>query len=255
MNIKNIIVVSAIVVVNVFSANAQENRIAQANQVKDYNSEYIEKLGGQRHDELVMVLPDSSVYWKAETIDGFNLGGKVGGSFDTGSGASVFGYNASVVFGYSTKRFDWDVTLGYAQVADNKGKAHGAFNAFFEPSVAIAKWGKNNLETNKFYVGLKVGVQEAQNDTKYDFENEDIKIDGNSLPTSMGFAYGLKIGYERRHFMSPIRWGIELSAHTYDVEHKFKVNGAQIESSKDQRFFVGLTVFVKGFFHKKAKNY
>lgn len=256
MNVKNIIAVSAIVVANIFSANAQESRqIAQANQVTDYNAEYIEQLGGQRHDELVMVLPDSSVVWKAETIDGFNLGGKLGGGFDTGSGTSVFGYNASVVLGYSTKRFDWDVTVGYSQIADNNGKAYGAFNAFFEPSVAVAKWGKNKLETNKFYVGLKVGVQEARNDSQFDFENDEIKVDGTSVPTTMGLAYGLKIGYEHRQFMGAVRWGIELSAHTYDVKHEFKVNGAQVSSSKDQRFFVGATFYVKGLFHKKAKNY
>lgn len=259
MKIKNMFVVCAIVVANAFSANAQEQdngrQIAQANQVTNYNAEYIEKLGGQRHDELVMVLPDSTVLWKAETIDGFKLGGKLGGGVDTGSGQSVFGYNASVVFGYSTKRFDWDVTVGYSQIADNNGKAYGAFNAFFEPSVAVAKWGKNKLETNKFYVGLKVGVQEARNDSQFDFENDEIKVNGTSVPTTMGLAYGLKIGYERRQFMGAVRWGIELSAHTYDVKHEFKVNGAQVSSSKDQRFFVGATFYVTGLFHKKAKNY
>lgn len=253
--VKNIVCVVIVVVANVFSANAQERQIAAANQVTSYNAKYIEQLGGMRHDELVMVLPDSSVVWKAETIDGFNLGGKVGGGFDTGSGNSVVGYNFSVVLGYSTKKVDWDVTAGYSQIADGNGKCYGAFNAFFEPSLAVAKWGKNKLETNKFYVGLKAGVQEARNDSQFNFEDDKIKVDGTSVPTSMGFAYGLKVGYEHRQFMGAVRWGIELSAHTYDVKHNFKVNGEDVKSNKDQRFFVGATFYVKGLFHKKAKNY
>ena len=97
--VKNIVCAVIVVVANVFSANAQERQIAAANQVTSYNAEYIEQLGGMRHDELVMVLPDSSVVWKAETFDGLNLGGQVGGGFDTGSGNSVVGYNFSVVLG------------------------------------------------------------------------------------------------------------------------------------------------------------
>lgn len=258
-NLKNIAMVVVLAVSNVLVANAQDNRIAKANEVQDYNAEYIEKLGGMRHDENVIALfdeekGDTVVYWKAETIDGFNFGGKAGVGYDMGD-VSAIGYNFSVVGGYSTKWVDFDISAGYTQVCDPNGKRYGAFNAFFEPSVAVAKWGKNNLQTNKFYIGGKVGLQEARNDSQYNFENDEIKVTGTSVPTSMGLAYGVKVGYEHRQFMGAVRWGVELSAHTYDVKHEFKVNGVEVTNKVDHRFFIGATFYVKGFFHKKAKNY
>lgn len=254
--IKNIIACVILSVV-ALSANAQETKqIAKANDIQSYKLEYIEELGGMRHDELVMVLPDSSIVWKARTIEGFSMGAKAGAGFDCGQGAgSVIGYNFNVVFGYSGKLMDWDVTAGYSQISDANGKRYGAFNAFFEPSIAVAKWGKNNLQTNKFYVGGKIGVQEARNNSQFSYEDDYIVVNGTSVPTTMGLAYGLKLGYEHRQFMGATRWGVELSAHTYDVKHEFRVNGETIQNSKNQRFFVGLTFFVKGVFQKKAKNY
>lgn len=254
--IRNIIACVILSVV-ALSANAQETKqIAKANDIQSYKLEYIEELGGMRHDELVMILPDSSIVWKARTIEGFSMGAKAGAGFDCGQGAgSVIGYNFNVVFGYSGRLMDWDVTAGYSQISDVNGKRYGAFNAFFEPSIAVAKWGKNNLQTNKFYIGGKIGVQEARNNSQFSYEDDYIAVNGTSVPTSMGLAYGLKIGYEHRQFMGATRWGVELSAHTYDVKHEFKVNGETISNSKDHRFFVGLTFFVKGVFQKKAKNY
>jgi hypothetical protein len=256
-NVKNIVASVILSVVAIFSANAQETKqIAKANDIQSYKLEYIEELGGMRHDELVMILPDSSIVWKARTIEGFSMGAKAGAGFDCGQGAgSVIGYNFNVIFGYSGKLMDWDVTAGYSQISDANGKRYGAFNAFFEPSIAVAKWGKNNLQTNKFYVGGKIGVQEARNNSQFSYEDDYIVVNGTSVPTTMGLAYGLKLGYEHRQFMGATRWGVELSAHTYDVKHEFKVNGETIQNSKDQRFYVGLTFFVKGVFQKKAKNY
>jgi hypothetical protein len=256
-NVKNIVLASVLTLICALSANAQETKqIAKANDIQSYKLEYIEELGGMRHDELVMILPDSSIVWKARTIEGFSMGAKAGAGFDCGQGAgSVIGYNFNVVFGYSGKLMDWDVTAGYSQISDANGKRYGAFNAFFEPSIAVAKWGKNNLQTNKFYVGGKIGVQEARNNSQFSYEDDYIVVNGTSVPTTMGLAYGLKLGYEHRQFMGATRWGVELSAHTYDVKHEFKVNGETIQNSKDQRFYVGLTFFVKGVFQKKAKNY
>ncbi len=256
--VKNIILASVLTVVCAFSANAQDEtrRIAAANSIDSVKLEYHEALGGLRHDELVMVLPDGSVAWKGQTIEGFHGTAKIGGAYDFGQGSgAVFGYNFGVVFGYAGRVMDWDVSASYAQISDASGKAYGAFNCFFEPAISVAKWGKNNLQTNKFYVGAKIGLQEARNDSQFSYEDDNIIVNGTSVPTSMGLAYGLKIGYERRHFMSPVRWGIELSAHTYDVKHEFKVNGATVNNSTDRRFFVGCTFYIKGVLQKKAKNY
>ncbi|MBQ8677147.1 MAG: hypothetical protein IJ529_01605 [Alphaproteobacteria bacterium] len=252
--------VLVVVLFNVMAANAQTmRRISSANELAEYKADYIEQLGGMRHDEIVMVLPDSTVAWKAETIDGFYMGGKLGGGYDFGDGNSIFGYNASVSLGYTTRLVDWEVSAGYSQLANQDGKAYGAFNAFFEPSISLCKWGKNDLETNKLYLGIKLGVQECKDGSLSHYEDENVIINGNDDATSMGFAGGVKLGWEKRKFMGATRMGIEISAHLYDTSNTFSLttNGIQRanESEHKFRYFVGATFYVKGIFHKKAKNY
>jgi len=256
--VKYIVVVVALFVCA--GANAQtQKRIARANELAEYKADYIEQLGGMRHDEIVMVLPDSSIAWKAETIDGFYMGGKLGGGADLGNGENVFGYNGSVALGYSTRLIDWEISAGYSLLTDKSGQRYGAFNAFFEPSIAVCKWGKNELETNKLYFGVKVGLQECKDPSIAHYEDENVIIKGDGDATSMGFAAGVKLGWEKRKFMGATRMGIELSAHLYDTKNTFNLVSNSVQVAHDQehkfRYFVGATFYVKGIFHKKAKNY
>lgn len=239
-------------------SGAEVRKVAMASDVQDYKRDFQEAFNGVANDEVVAIVNDR-VFWRGRSIHGWHGTIRGGYGADMGSGLTVFQPQASLVLGYAGGMVDWDVSGGFNYLSDQEGKSYFAFNAFVEPKWNFAHWGKNNLKTNKLFVGVKVGLQESRDWNNTFYEDENIVLTGNGNDRSMGLAYGLTFGYERRFFMSPNRLGIVLDVHTYDTQKSFKfsLNGETLkdETSKTQRLYVGVSVYYKFVLQKKAQNF
>lgn len=255
------IIFATVFVFAALSASAQNQevrQIAKASDVKDYKMAYQEAFNGRANDEVVVWVNDSP-YWRGRTIHGWHGTLRGGYGADFGGGLQVYQPQASVVVGYAGGIIDFDASAGFNRLADVEGKPYFAWNAFLEPKWNFCHWGKNGLKTNKLFVGPKIGLQESRDMNTTFYEDEYITIRGNGNDRSMGLAYGLTLGYEHRFFMNPNRLGIMLDVHTYDTQKSFKftMNGEVLknEISKTQRLYVGVSVYYKFVFQKKAQNF
>lgn len=223
--------------------------ISDANTVNPLTIGVIEKMGGRRFDQTMITTSDSVTFWKGETIEGWHFGANVGGT--------QHGIIGGISVGYSEKWFDFDVTARLGQ-HEFQGQSFMAPSAFVEFKPTLVKWGKNNLQTNKLYAGVRVGYQFAKGSYDISEETDDYKFNYSSKQQGSGYAVGACIGWEKRGFMSPIRYGVQLSAHMYDMNwnYGFTSNGSVSADKVSQRgVVVEATVFIKFVCHKKAKNY
>lgn len=223
------------------SLNPDGQSIMLGGQLTEVNMEYYEKLGGQRHDQLVMTTSDGVTYWKAQTIDGFHLGAVAGGS--------LHGLLGGVMFGYSGKTWSFDVTAKYGR-HQFKDESSYAPSAFLTGRRSLLKFGK--LEEHQLYAGLQLGYQwvPVMNSYREGNEEDGYIFDYKSRSVGSGLAYGACLGWEKRNFMSGHRIGIEASAYTYETKftansHTEKWRGVVVEAKFIWRFV----------FHKKARNY
>ena len=233
-------------------------QIALASDIQDFKKDFQEAFNGVANDEVVIWVNDNP-YWRGRSIHGWHATLRGGYGADFGGGLQVYQPQASLVLGYAGGIVDWDASAGFNRLSDQEGKPYFAWNAFIEPKWNFAHWGKNNLKTNKLFFGPKIGLQESRDINVVYYEDENIVLTGNGNDRSMGLAYGLTFGYERRFFMNPNRLGIMLDVHTYDTQKSFKftMNGETLknETTKTQRFYVGVSVYYKFVLQKKAQNF
>lgn len=249
-----VIVVLVSATTSVYAQDNNDKSIQSANNVTGYNADYIEKLGGMKHDQLLLKV-DTTVYWKAETIEGFHVGALAGSSLD--------GPIVGLMFGYSHLKFDADVKVrfGMHKISDQNldRTAYFAPSAFFEFKPTLFKWGANKLQTNKLYVGGMVGYQQANVTQTFSESTEDYDVNLQTKTRGSGFAYGACIGWERRLFMSGHRFGIQLSAYNYNANWTSQLNTNTGDNSNSKSnissMHYELTFVWKFVFHKKAKNY
>ena len=250
-------------------ANAQEEIRTEVFQRKmdthSWDKFLFDEVGGRASDMVTIFIDrpgedQDQVLSTISTVDGWYAGLRGGGVFDAGQGASNgFGAGGSIVLGYSAYRFDWDISAGADLLTDPiKGKTYLGLNCFFEPEWNFAHWGR--YDDKKMFIGPKIGLQECKDlDNSY-FDNENITIENDGNGRSMGLAYGLTFGFEKRYFFKPVKWGLSLSGHVYDTKYKYKttVNDVVIQDDarSPMRFCVEATVFVKfGLNHKKVDNF
>ncbi len=241
--------------------------ISYGNTAVDYSDSY--RVLGRRHDQMVMVGETDSAghtpyYWSARTIDGFYLGGFAGADLDFGKSkiwkAYTPGYAVYATVGYTGKWIDLAVSGGYSRLANPyvEGEKYGAWSAFFEPSVVVARWNKET-EINRFYVGGVLGFQERKVASVTNYEDEYVSLLVDESGRSAGMAFGAKLGYEWRMYMGGLRIGVEARFHTYNTSYSAQtvVNGVttQDDHSTDWRFQGQLGITMKGVLGRKANNY
>jgi len=257
---KKLIFVLAAVVVS-FTVNAQTTMVQKdslatpvqqgrsinlSGEVTPVNMEYYELLGGREHDQLVVTTSDNLTFWKARTIYGWHFGAVVGGSLD--------GYIAGLTVGRTEKHFDFDVTVRMGQHEFHDKKYH-APSMFVEFKPTLVKWGKNNLQTNKIYVGARAGYQFAKGSYSISEETEDYRFSYESKQQGSGYAVGGVIGWERRSFMSGHRFGVQIAAYTYQMDWSYTFNSNTMEKVQQRGYTVEATIIYKFVTGKTVRNY
>jgi hypothetical protein len=248
-------------------AGIPKRSISYGNTAVDYQDSY--RVLGRRHDQMVMVGETDSTgytpyYWSARTIDGFYLGGFAGADVDFGKSevwqAYTPGYAVYATVGYTGKWVDLAVSGGYSRLANPyvANEKYGAWSAFFEPSVVVARWNKET-EINRFYVGGLLGFQERKVASVTNYEDEYVSLLVDESGRSTGIAFGGKLGYEWRMYMGGLRIGVEARFHTDTTTYSAQtvVNGVttQDDHSTDWRFQAQLGITMKGVLGRKANNY
>jgi hypothetical protein len=228
------------------STFAQEQEMATKNNLQDYNKDYIEELGGQIHDQIILKTSDGRTFWKGQTIPGWYIGAV--------AGANQSGQLFVVQAGYGqNKLFYFNLNIRYSQL-DFQGNKEMVPSAFFDAEFNLVKFGKNKLETNRLYLGPRIGYQSAKAIYGVSGSGEGYEFNFQNEQDGSGFAYGLVAGWESRKFMNGNRFGIKLAAYTYDVSFKSNINGDKIVKN-DQEFAFEVTFSYKFVFQKKANNY
>lgn len=246
----------------VVTAQTTNSRIAPANEVKPYKVKVLEKLGGMRHDEVTTIIGDS-IYFDAETIEGFYFGANAGVNGDFGRHREVFGPTGALTVGYAGKRADLGARAGVSYLCDINGKGYYAPNLFVVGAVNLFTWGKDPMgrknEKYRLQLLLQAGVQEAKVKSGTSYEDEYVKIEENDKERAMGMALGVGLRLQKREEMGPSRLGVEFFLTAYDTKNSFKTiwNEIQIinESSNPWRFCAGVTVSYNFVVHKHADNY
>lgn len=213
--------------------------IVAGNEFSEISFPFMEKFGGMRTDQIMMTTADGRTWWSGETIEGWHIGVVAGGTTD--------GWLGGAMFGYSGRKFDVDVTVRAGQVNFCNQK-YTAPSAFVEFKPTLFKWGKN--ESNKLYIGGRVGYQYARTTDVIDEKTEDYDFYREAKLSGSGLGYGAVIGWEKRHFMSGHRLGFQVAAYTYDVEWLSNTN-----KTMNRGWVFEATLVWKFVFHKKAKNF
>lgn len=248
---------------SIVTAQTTNSRIAPANEVKPYKVKVLEKLGGMRHDEVTTVVGDS-IYFDAETIEGFYFGVKGGVEGDFGRGHQTFGPAGALTVGYAGKRADLGAEFGIATLYNVvEQKQYYAPNFFVVGSLNFFTWGKDLMgrktEEHRLQFYMKGGVQEAKVARGVDYSEGGVELQETGKSRAMGLAFGGGLRYEHRSFMSSHRWGIEVGAYMYDTKNSFDfiLDDVKLVNKKDNpwRFCVEAKVVYKFVVHKHADNY
>ncbi len=231
--------------------SAEQKALAE---VDSLTLDYIEALGSRKHDELMLKTSDGKTYWKGRTIEGFFVGVVGGASYAPTAKSMSYVFGAEV--GYTMWWGDFLVTGRIGEI-NFDGKTYMAPSAFAEARVNLAHWGKD--KQNRFYVGGRIGYQYTESDNSIHESGENYEFHRNSSLKGSGLGYGAVLGWETRQFMGGNRFGVQLAAYTYDVQHATsgKVNGEVVADKNiiKQGWQVELTLSYRFQFGKTKKNY
>lgn len=264
-----IVAVLATAFVNVNSASAQSvtfgsekkglasepsAEMQEIAKVDSMTLDYMEAFASRKHDELMLKTSDGKTYWKGRAIEGFFIGAVGVASYIPN--AKSFSYVFGAEVGYTMWWGDFLVTGRVGEI-NFDGLTYMAPSAFGEVRVNLAHWGKN--KQNRFYVGGRVGYQYTESDNSISESGDGYDFTRKSSLKGSGLGYGAVLGWETRQFMSGNRFGIQLAAYTYDVQHATsgKVNGEVVADKNivKQGWQIELTLSYRFQFGKTKKNY
>lgn len=242
---KNIFAIVVALATTIFSANVanaqgeeQRSVVGKDGKFSEVAEPFREIFAGQANHQSNMLV-NNKIYWMGETIPGWKVGARVGGSLD--------GWLGGVSVGYAGMKVNVDVSVRMGQVNFFDQK-YVAPSAFLEFKPILFKWG--NYESNSLYLGPKVGYQYARTRDIINEATDDYTFYREAHMSGSGFAAGAVIGWEKLSFMSGHRFNVELAAHWYDVKWLSNSN----ETLKNG-LSVELTVGWNFVFHKKARNF